>query len=116
MKGENKMGYDISFKAKLDGADQWVYVGDDWINHTSNTAAMIKEVCGSYPSEWDGIGCAELAPVLDAGIKELLQHSQRYRQFEPSNGWGTVESTTDFLIRILNNCKTYPTAVIEVDN
>lgn len=43
------MSYDVSFKAKLEGADQWVYVGDDWINHTSNTAAMIKEVCGSYP-------------------------------------------------------------------
>lgn len=45
------MSYDVSFKAKLEGTDQWVYVGDDWINHTSNTAAMIKEVCGSYPSE-----------------------------------------------------------------
>lgn len=47
------MSYDVSFKAKLEGTDQWVYVGDDWINHTSNTAAMIKEVCGSYPSEWN---------------------------------------------------------------
>ena len=56
------MSYDVSFKAKLEGADQWVYVGDDWINHTSNTAAMIKEVCGSYPSEWNGKRCADMYP------------------------------------------------------
>ena len=57
------MSYDVSFKAKLEGADQWVYVGDDWINHTSNTAAMIKEVCGSYPSEWNGKRCADMYPA-----------------------------------------------------
>lgn len=88
------MSYDVSFKAKLEGADQWVYVGDDWINHTSNTAAMIKEVCGSYPSEWNG---------------------KRYRQFEPGNCWGTVESTAEFLRQIADNCDKFPTAVIEVD-
>ncbi|NCC06737.1 MAG: hypothetical protein EOM30_01515 [Clostridia bacterium] len=109
------MSYDVSFKAKLDGAEQWVYVGDDWINHTCNTSAMIKEVCGSYPSDWNGKSCEELIPVLDAGVTELMRYSQRYRQFEPSNGWGTVETTIEFLSNILKNCKMYPTAVIEIN-
>lgn len=109
------MTYDISFKAKLDGTEQWVYVGDDWINHTANTAAMIKEVCGSYPSDWNGKNGAELTPILESGTTELRCYSQKYRQFEPMNGWGSVESTLDFLDRILKNCKSYPTAVIEVN-
>lgn len=79
------MSYDVSFKAKLEGADQWVYVGDDWINHTSNTAAMIKEVCGSYPSEWNGKRCADMYPVLMQGASLLCLHPKRYRQFEPGN-------------------------------
>lgn len=108
------MSYDVSFKAKLEGVDQYVYVGADWINHTSNTAAMIKEVCGSYPSAWDGMSCSELLPVLEAGVKLLRSHSQEYRQFEPSNKWGTVETTIEFLDAIIRNCKDYPTAVLEV--
>ena len=109
------MGYDVSFKAKLEGMDQWVYVGDSWVSHTSNTAAMMKEVCGSYPSDWDGRRCADMYPVLMQGASLLLQYPQRYRQFEPGNGWGTVESTAKFLRRIADNCDKFPTAVIEVD-
>lgn len=108
------MSYDVSFKAKLEGVDQWVYVGADWINHTSNTAAMIKEVCGSYPSEWDGKKCADMYPVLMQGISLLNLHPQRYRQFEPDNGWGTVETTIDFLQKIADTCDKYPTAVLEI--
>lgn len=110
------MSYDVSFKAKLEGVDQWVYVGADWINHTSNTAAMIKEVCGSYPSEWDGKKCADMYPVLVQGIETLRQNPQRFRQFEPDNKWGTVETTIEFLMKIADNCRDYPTAVIEVSS
>lgn len=108
------MSYDVSFKAKLEGTDQWVYVGADWINHTYNTAAMIKEVCGSYPSDWDGRKCADMYPIIAQGAALLRDNPQRYRQFEPSNGWGTVETTLDFLMKIADNCEKYPTAVIEI--
>lgn len=109
------MSYDVSFKAKLEGADQWVYVGADWINYTANTAAMIKEVCGSYPSEWNGKKCADMYPVLMQGVSLLLNHPQQYRQFEPVNKWGTVEGTIDFLQKIADNCAEYPTAIIKVN-
>lgn len=108
------MSYDISFKAKLEGVNQWVYVGDDWINHTSNTAAMIKEVCGSYPSQWNGKRCSDMLPVLTDAIKELQLNSDKYRCFEPDNKWGTVETTISFLDRICVNCAKYPSAILEV--
>ena len=109
------MSYDISFKAKLEGVDQWVYVGDNWINHTSNTAAMIKEVCGSYPSEWNGKRCSDMYSILMQGTSLLNLQPSKYRQFEPDNKWGTVESTIEFLMNIADNCDKYPTAIIEVD-
>lgn len=106
------MSYDVSFKAKLEGVDHWVFVGPQWINHTRNTAAMMKAVCGSYPSAWDGMKCSELLPVLNTGCKELRAYSQKYRQFEADNGWGTVESTLEFLDAIRKACEEYPTAVL----
>ena len=108
------MSYDVSFKAKLEGAERWVYVGPEWINHTSNTSAKIKEVCGSYPSEWDGKKCSEMLPVITQGCDRLRSHSQEYRQFEASNGWGTVETTLKFLNDIRLACEEFPTAVLEV--
>ena len=106
------MSYDVSFKAKLEGVDQWVYVGADWISHSSNTGAMIKEVCGSYPTDWDGKKCADMYPVLMQGVSLLNINPQRYRAFEA--GYSTVETTMDFLMKIADNCDKYPTAVIEV--
>lgn len=108
------MSYDVSFKAKLEGTDQWVFVGPQWINHTNNTAAMIKEVCGSYPSNWDNMKCSELLPVLQNGVKLLRSHSQEYRKFEAKSGFGTVETTLEFLDSIRKACEDYPTAVLSV--
>ena len=108
------MSYNVSFKAKLDGVNRWVYVGPRFINHTSNTSVMIKEVCGSFPSTWNGMKCSELLPVLSAGCKELRAYSQKYRQFEDKNGWGTVETTLEFLGAICKACDEFPTAVLEI--
>ena len=109
------MSYDVSFKAKLEGVDQWVYVGAAWISHSSNTGAMIKEVCGSYPSQWYGKKCADMVPILEAAVNELRTNPDKYKQYEAGNGWGTVETTAGFLNNILKNCKAYPTAVLIVD-
>jgi len=109
------MSYDVRLKAKLEGCDSWVHVGDGWINHTSNTSEMIKEVCGSRPSAWDGKRSADILPILKQGVERLKTHEEEYRCFQPENGWGTVETTIDFLSQIISNCEKYPTAIIEVD-
>ena len=109
------MSYDVHFKAKLEGRNQWVYVGDPFISFTSNTASMIKEVCGSYPSHWDGKKCADMYPVLMQGVVLLRDSPAQYRQFEAPNGWGTVEQTREFLGRVAINRAAYPTAVLVVD-
>lgn len=110
-----RMSYDVSFKAKLEGTDQWVYVGDECLNVTSNVSAMIKEVCGSYPSDWNGRLCSKMGPILLHGSSLLSSYPNRYRCFEALNGWGTVEGTRDFLRKVDDNCGQFPTAVIEVN-
>jgi hypothetical protein len=106
------MGYVISFKAKLQDAEKWVNIGAE-LNFTSNTSIMIKEVCGSYPSEWNNIKCSEMIDVLYKGINRLKDSPNKYKKYEPRNGYGTVESTIEFLERIKTNCELYPYAKIE---
>lgn len=48
-------------------------------------------------------------------LVDIINNPKRYRQFEPGNCWGTVESTAEFLRQIADNCDKFPTAVIEVD-
>ena len=107
------MSYDVYFKAKLEDVDIWVEVGE-WINYTTNTSGMIKEVCGSRPSKWDGKSCKEMIPVLTEGISLLREDPERFRHYEPGNGWGTVETTIQFLTNVLNECQRCPYATIEV--
>ena len=111
------MSYDFHLKVKaaLKGPDlSWVYVGDEWINYTTNSAPMIKEVCGSYPSRWDGMKAADLLPVVEQGLRALRSDPDAYRYLEPANGWGSVENTITFLNRIRDNCVQFPEAVVEI--
>ena len=108
------MSYDVKFKKPLGGGRSFIYVGDDWINHTANTGTMIKEVCGSRPPEWGGKTGREMYPILLQGISLLSVYPQKYRCFEPENGWGTVETTIAFLEKVAANCEQYPDAVLEV--
>ena len=111
------MSYDFHLKVKaaLKGPDlSWVYVGDEWINYTTNSAPMIKEVCGSYPSRWNGMKAADLLPVVEQGLRALRSDPDAYRYLEPANGWGSVEGTITFLDRIRANCAAFPAAVVEI--
>lgn len=108
------VNYEVRFTAKLAGTKQWVYVGDRWLSHTSATGNMIKEVCGSYPSAWNGRKCKDILPILKQGISLLSSFPYNYREYEPENSWGTVETTLKFLEKIAANCEEYPTALIEV--
>lgn len=107
--------YNVSFKAKIEGVDVWVNVGDEWISYGTGTSAMIKAVCGSYPSDWHGMSCEKLSGILDGGIQELESYGFRYKQFETPNGHGTVEGTLNFLSKIHSNCKRYPYATVDVE-
>lgn len=39
--------------------------------------------CAYYPM-------AEVVPKLEHGLRELREHPEAYRQYEPENGWGTL--------------------------
>ena len=109
------MSYSISFRAKLDGVDQWVNVGD-YIKHSSNIGRIIRPVLGFGLVELDGKNTMSICPVITSCIKQLASNKQYYRQFETGYESSDVEHTIEFLRQILDNCLDYPTAIIEISN
>lgn len=96
------MSYDIRFKVKVEGIDQYVIVGDCDANTTWNVREMIVKSTGLEWRNCDNNGlCKDIMPYIERGLGELTQYPEKYKQYEASNGWGTVKSTIHFFNRIL---------------
>lgn len=105
--------YDVSFRAKPEGSEEYVSVGDEWIVYSTDNSEAIKAVCGSYPSRWDGMRCDKLTPILESGLVRLWE--KRGRRFPLATmGYGSVEETIVFLSRVLDGCTRYPHAFVVV--
>lgn len=97
------MSYDISFRAKVDGVDEYVPVGDCDANITWNVRDIITKSTGlEWKNEENNGLCVDIIPKIAAGYAELSSHGSRYRKYESPNGWGTVEDTMRFFRNILD--------------
>ena len=52
-------------------------------------------------------------PIIKKIIDELTHHPEKYRQYEPANGWGDIETSIEFLQGIADTWKEYLTAILE---
>lgn len=96
------MGYDITFKAKLDGIDKYVTVGDCEANITYNVREIITLSTGLPWINCENNGfCKDVIPHIKKGLEELVSHPEKYKPYEAENGWGTVEGTVRFFRDIL---------------
>jgi len=95
------MSYDISFKVKVEGTNQYISVGCD-ANITWNVKRLIRESSG-----WDIINCEfnglvkDLIPKIRHGLTELETNPAKYKQYESSNGWGTISGVRQFYYNII---------------
>lgn len=105
------MSYDITFRAKLEGIDTYVVVGDCEANTTQNVRKMIKLSTGLPWKNCENNGlCKDVIPHIKKGLEELEKHPEKYKPYEAENGWGTVESTARFfrdIIEAWNNLGLY---------
>ncbi len=87
-------------------------------NITHNLNAMAKEA-GIYkhlwrPDEINVTKAAELIEPLHNGLTLLLSAPERFKQFNPENGWGTYEGLVAFVCDYLKACEEYPSADVFV--
>ena len=89
-----------------------------WRNMTHNLGKMAS-VAELYIPLWDpssiGITKAkDLIKPLKKGLARLLVNPERYKAFNPDNGWGSYDGLVIFVEKYLKACKTYPDARIKI--
>ena len=98
------MSYDITFKVKVDGIDQYVPIGSCAANITWNVREIIELSTGlPWLNEENNGFCKDVIPKISDGLSELYKHPEKYKPYEAKNGWGTVEDTKRFFNQILED-------------
>jgi hypothetical protein len=89
-----------------------------WANITHNLAKMAGQA-GIYKHLWrpDEIHmerAGKLIEPLQVGLATLKSDPERFKQLNPSNGWGNYDGLVRFVEEYLQACEKYPNARIEV--
>jgi len=87
-------------------------------NVTHNMNNMAKAV-GLYQVLWSpeevGITMAsQMIEPLEEAIKELVANPDKYKAYNPANGWGSYDIFVSFCRSVLSTCEENPDAIIEV--
>lgn len=87
-------------------------------NITHNLGEMAREA-GVYEYLWQPekvniIYATDLVRPLTRGLELLRSDPERFKKFNPKNGWGDYEGLVNFVQDYLNACEKYPNATIEV--
>jgi hypothetical protein len=77
------------------------------------TAAGIYEACWR-PDEVGITKAGQLVPLLRAGLERLRADPQRFKQLNPSNGWGSYDGFVLWVQKYLQACEDNPEADVEV--
>ncbi|MDR2407069.1 MAG: hypothetical protein LBE13_03015 [Bacteroidales bacterium] len=87
-------------------------------NVMHNLNKMAKAV-GLYqvlwsPEEVGIITASQMIEPLEKGIKELTANPDKYKAYNPPNGWGNYDVFVSFCRSVLSTCEETPDAIIEV--
>jgi hypothetical protein len=85
-----------------ENGNEGIPVGDCTANITWNVRKIIELSTGLPWKNCENNGlCIDVIPRIAHGLTELVNHPEKYKPYEASNGWGTVESTIRFFETIL---------------
>ena len=112
------MSLDVSLVCECDAGNVPFTIELYTANITHNLTEM-AEKAGLYkylwrPDELSLTKAKELIKPLTQGLQKLKSNSDYYKEFSPSNGWGTYEGLVKFTEDYLEACKKYPKAYIEI--
>lgn len=100
------MSYDIEFQVKTEYG-QFIKIGEpDHASPTYNLGKMFRTAMNWDFEQFKPYRVSDILPHIERGISELQNHPENYRQYEPENKWGTVETaivTLESLVRFINN-------------
>ena len=89
------MSYDIRFGVKVAGAKDDVYavIGHpEYDSPTYNNRDIFVKCLDWDYRQGDWYKLADVMPKIERGIRELKFNKDAYKELEPKNGWGGIES------------------------
>lgn len=110
------MGYDIRFKAKVEGVDYWVKVSSSRAIFPKSKREALEKMTGFSWMEGVNCGlCVDVIPIIKRTFDELCANPRIYEPRETQNFWGDVEMLQHFFWWILHDWedfkKEYPELV-----
>ncbi len=95
-----------------------VHIGEcvDYSHNITHNLTDMADALGVYrilwhPEEIPGLKARDMIAPLNAAIQELTTNPDKYRQYEASNGWGTINNFLPWLKEVRNACEEYPESV-----
>ena len=112
------MSLDFYLTKTLDLGGEEPYVVEIFhANITHNLTDMAHEAgiygCLWRPEEFDLTQAKQLIEPLTKGLEELEKHPEKYKQYNPENGWGSYEGLVKFVRKVLAACEQYPLADVK---
>lgn len=118
--GQTKEITRAEWDAKFPGREPIIVQQDDGSNEVysaniTHNLSMMAGKAGIYEHLWrpDEIGitkAGQLVEPLKAGLERLVLDPDKFKEFNPSNGWGDYEGLVTFIRRYLYACEKYPDA------
>lgn len=101
------MSLDISFKCDHCGMGD-----DDYFNITHNLNKMADKA-GIYnvlwrPEEIGVLYAKDMVPILEEGLSKLKSNPEKFKKYNPENGWGSYDGLISFSERVLKFCIEHP--------
>lgn len=92
------MSYDIEICVKVDGLDQYAMIDrPKYDSPTYNLGKMFRACMEWDYSQGEYYKCSEIIDKVEKGIRELKTNRKAYEKFNPSNGWGDIDSAIEDL-------------------
>lgn len=85
-------------------------------NYTHNVTKM-ADAAGLYAPLWrppTGTRALDLIAPLTFGVTSMALNQKYFETFDSPNGWGKWESFLPWCARLLQACRDYPSAYVEV--
>lgn len=96
------MSYDLRIGVKVEGADGLIAViaEPELSDPTYNIGKMLRTAMDwdFHQSTWYRV--SDVFPRIECGIRELRNNPQKYKKYEPRNGWGNTESALNALLSL----------------
>lgn len=85
------MSYDIEISVKVEGCDRYAAIAEpEFSGPTYNLAKMFRACMDWDFKQGEYYPAAFALDKLCVGIAELSLHEDKYKQYDPPNGWGST--------------------------